>query len=495
MSLFGAIGSTDLTPPPEIVSTLPERDDATDVTGPPPSVPPPARHDRAKSEELSVPRGEFDYGASTEIEQDKLRIAYEQSTLKRDASNALLNIAEAPATVVRPQPIGVLLHETAQHLRGDPTVLDAPETSKFERGDPTLGPGDPTMAGTSATGTLRSQAALRRKRGLGGDLRYVVTVLFGVRKARNELTELEAKQELRQQSRRRHLITMGRAAATLDGFDHPTLGPAREALVGVEDERGQHAAAVAAADGELQRVRRDRDAKAKEHADEIKALDVELADVAKKLEPLEKEAASIGKRAGDLKDLLRKHDIKLANTEMSQHSVAGNQNLATIQAELATLKADRIAIKREEPKLAAETDALNPRLAALEARRSDARKRRAEIEAAELEDQRRGEELLAAIGAKRKVVDRAASDAGTLRDKILFELGERLYHDRPKGLLAQLAPIDVIDVELGTGDRRTMELREILSSVDKAKLLRGIVVYVLIFAIASAIVLFAFDVF
>ena len=66
-----------------------------------------------------------------------------------------------------------------------------------------------------------------------------------------------------------------------------------------------------------------------------------------------------------------------------------------------------------------------------------------------------------------------------LRDKILFELGERLYVDRPDDLGPQLAPIDSIDVELGDHDRRLMELREILSSIDKAKLARGIAMIVL----------------
>ncbi len=521
VALAGAIAARPIgsTPPPVIASTSRPRDDETDVSGPPSAVPPPPPGSRAKAEtrppplsqpseakaiadlfgtapkpEPTVPRGEFEAAGLTDIEQDKRRIAYEQSTLKRDAANALLHIAEQPETKVKAQPVEVLLHETAEVLRSDPTSHDgSSSTTKFERGDPTS-LGDPTIAqinhGATSAGTLRNQAALRRKRGIGGDMKYVITALFGVRKARNELETLEAKQELRQQSRRRHLITLGRAAATLDGFDHPALGPAREVLAGVEDERGRHAGAVAEADSELMRVRRDRDAKAAEHRDELVALEKELADIEKKLEPLLKEVASVARRADDLKASLRKLDTKIANTEMSQHSVAGSRERAGIQAELATLKADRIAVKRDEPKLAGELDALNPRIAALEGKRSEARARVTEIKKAELEDQRRGDELLAAIGAKRKVVDRAAGDAETLRDKVLFELGERLYHDRPLDMGPQLAPIDVIDMELGTSDRRVMELKEILSSVDKAKLARGIAVFVLLFgAIALGVLL------
>ncbi len=513
VSLAGAINST---PPPMIASTRPARADQTDVSGPPPSIPPspppttaraanPAKPESKAPDPRAiadlfgtpVPRGEFDHHAGTDLERDKLRIAHEQSTMKRDAASALLSIAEQPETTVKPQPVEVLLHETAEVLRGDPTTLEAPATTRFERGDPT-NLGDPTVAqfnvAASAAGTLRPQAMLRRKRGIGGDMKYVLTVLFGVRKTRIELDALEAKQELRQQSRRRHLITLGRAAVTMDGFDHPALGPAREVLSNLEDERGRHAGAVAEADSELMRVRRDREAKATEHREQQVALDKELVDIEKKLEPLLKEVAVVARKADELKASLKKLDTKIANTEMSQHAVAAVSR-AAIQAELAMLKADRIAVQRDEPKLAGELDALNPRVAAHESKRSEAKRRKQEIDKAELDDQRRSDELLAAIGAKRKVVDRASSDAETLRDKALFELGERLYNDRPGDLGAQLSPIDVIDVELGTGDRRVMELKEILSSVDKAKLARGIAVFVLLFAAIAFGVLLGLGVF
>src|SRR6185369_9937391 len=107
--------------------------------------------------------------------------------------------------------------------------------------------------------------------------------------------------------------------------------------------------------------------------------------------------------------------------------------------DIATLKADRQSVTRDEPVIAAELDALNPRIAAIEGARTELRRKRAELEKAEREDQRRTAELLEAIGAKRKVVERAAADAETARDTALFELGDRLYVDRPKALAAQLS--------------------------------------------------------
>jgi hypothetical protein len=441
---------------------------------------------------LAVPVGEFGDDAGTELEPAKLRIAYEQSTIKRDAASALLGIPEPPLTVVKQPPVEILLGETAAAIeqRGDPT---GGETMPFERADPTRGDSTtispPSEVVTTPGTKLRSSAALRRKRGIDGDVRYVLTVLFGVRRARRELEELEVRQTARLQSRRRALVTIGRAAIALESFDHPALGPAREQLASVEDERSRHSAQVIAADEELQRVKRDRADKAKQHTAEIAAIDTELAESAKKLEKLEKEAAAINKKATELRDTLRRIEGKISTTEASMGSLKAQQvEKATLEAELASLRADRQGVLRDEPKIASELDAISPRIAGLEARRSELRSKRASVEKAEREDQSRSEDLLAAIGAKRKVVDRASADAETLRDKILFELGERLYVDRPAALAAELSPADAIDVELGTSDRRVMELREIMSSVDKAKLARGIAVLVLALAAIGALV-------
>lgn len=434
------------------------------------------------SARLVVPVGEFDSGVQT-IEQD---------TMKRDAAEALLQIPE------KETPVEDLLEDDDDHDasgRGDPTTID-PLTAKFERGDPTMdGAPDgamleaPSRRSQHSGGTLRPSAALRRKRGLAGDVRYVFTALFGVRRSRRELAELEHRQSLRQTSRRRHLVTLGRTAVTNDTFDHPALGKAREQLQAIEDERSRHAGAVSASDAELERVRRDREAKAKQYGSDIAATDAELADLAKKLAPLEKEATVSRKRAQELRESLQRIDRQLATTEALLTSVKGEKlDKAAVLADIASLKADRQSVLRDEPVIAAELDALNPRIAAIEGSRTELRKKRGELEKSEGEDQRRTSELLEAIGAKRKVVERAAADAETARDTALFELGDRLYVDRPKTLSAQLAPIDQIDLELGEGDRRMMELKEILSNIDKAKFARGIAMIVAVLGIAGCLI-------
>jgi len=413
---------------------------------------------RTPSPRRAVPLGQLD--------------ASQQATLVRDPTNALLGIGDRPPPAA--QDAG----------RGDPTTID-PATRPFGRGDPSTGvelapARRPTSSAVAPGGRLRTIAQLRRRRGVGGDMRYVLTAILGLRRARREIAELDAKQGLLQQSRRRHLVTLGRTAVTADGFDHAALLEARGQLDRIEEERARHAGQVTAADAELQRVTRDREAKAGQHATELAAIDADLAELAKKLEPLEKEVASVTRRAADLREAMRRVDEKIAHAEAALIAAEDDAKRDAIQAEIASLKADRKSYQKDEPELAGALDTLQPRIAKLEAARSEARRRRVEIEQSEREDQRRTEELLAAIGAKRVVVDRAAADAEALRDKILFELGERLYVDRPTSMSPELSPIDAIDVELGTLDRRTMELREVLQSVDRMKIARGIALWILL---------------
>nr|HEX4313477.1 hypothetical protein [Kofleriaceae bacterium] len=421
---------------------------------------------------LTVPRGEFDDGFHT-IDDGKRRLAHEHATRTRDAAEALLKmpppLPPPPAKPVPPPRAPTPDPEAEGVVRGDPTAVDP----AFAQGD--------ASASIHVRGRIRSAAKLRRKRGLAGDVFYVFTALFGVRRSRRELADLEVRMQTRSASRKRHLITLGRTAIIADAFSHPALTAAGQQLDGVEDERSQHAGQVAAADGELDRVRREREAAGASHSAAMSAIESELAELAKKLEPLEKDAAVVQKRADGLRESIARIDREIVSTESSLVSVKGPKtDVAAVQAEIATLRADRKSVERDEPVIAAELDTLNPRIAAIKGARTAASERRTKLDADEVADKRRAAELVEAIKAKRKVVDRAVADAESTRDAILLDLGERLYLDRPSKLTAQLAPIDEIDLELGESERRAEELREILSNVDRAKLARGAAVIALV---------------
>jgi hypothetical protein len=365
----------------------------------------------------------------------------------------------------------------------DPGAPRAPRDERDERDDATaaLVPALPIDAGAT-----RTVAALRRKRGLAGDLRYVATVVFGLRRARRELAVLDAQQATRAQARRRQLVALGQIAIT-DGVAHAALEPARAELARIDAERAQHAERVTAGEAELTRVRADREAHAKQHAIDLATLDAALVALARQLEPLEQAAAAHRRRAAEQRDAIEQLGAQIARTEANLAGPKRAQlDVAATQARLAALTADRAASQRDEPAIARTLDALYPQIAAIQVARAEAQRSRAERIAAEQDDQDRAQEVRAAIAARRKVLDRAAADAAALRDKRLRELGDRLSIDRTAALADALAPIDDLDQERGVADRRALELHEIVASVDRWKLARGVVLLVVVLAALAA---------
>ena len=374
--------------------------------------------------------------------------------------------------------------EPAGESRGDATMID---TSHLRSDATELREArGAAVADAGIAATLRHAPSLPRRRGVWGDLRYVFTVAVGTRRARREMRKLEAEQLEREKTRRRHLMTIGRAAAGSAELDQTQIRKTRGNLQVVDQDRSNQAAQVAASDTEAEQVRRERASKSQAHREEIEKLELEIEQLTSKLEPMQRESAAARRRATDLRNALAKLDGRVGDVEAGRGKWADSASQA---AELAALRAERQGVAREEPTIAAQLDALVPRIASIEASRERLRRKVVELNEEEEDDARRSDELLSAIAAKRKVVERATADAEKARERMLAELGERIYVDRPSYLSAQLSPVDSLDVELGDGQRRIMELKEILASVDRWKQVRGIVFWLLILgAIATGVV-------
>ncbi|HTR51205.1 MAG TPA: hypothetical protein VMJ10_10900, partial [Kofleriaceae bacterium] len=171
---------TPSTPPPAARAQSPSK--PPPLPPPSPGLPPlPEPTPRTSDPNLTVPIGEFDHTSASAA--DKLRVAYTQATIVHDPADALLKIPAPPPP------------------RADPTTVDS-------RGDMLAVRAETSDGKTTSGGRLRAIAALRRQRGLVGDVRYVFTALFGVRRTRREVAELEQRQVGRQASRRRHLVTL-----------------------------------------------------------------------------------------------------------------------------------------------------------------------------------------------------------------------------------------------------------------------------------------------
>ncbi len=340
--------------------------------------------------------------------------------------------------------------------------------------------GADTRAGArrhAPTGSVRAIASLPRRRGLGGDVRYVATVLFGVTRSRRELIRVEAELASQRGKRRKRLIELAARVLADDGQRQPGVAEARDRLAVLEEERSRQAGQFAAAETEAAAARRDHESETRRLTAEVAAIELELAELATKLAPLEREASAVRRKATDLRTTLDRIAAKIAATESSLVAVKGpRHDRSAVEAELATLRADRVAVQRDEPALAAELDALLPRIAELEARRTAARAR-LETTGTELgATAERLQERLGVVGAHQKVIERALAESQAARDSALADLGERLVIDRPRALARDLADVESVDVDIGTNERRVMELHEVLGSVDRSALARGLAV-------------------
>jgi len=262
---------------------------------------------------------------------------------------------------------------------------------------------------------------------------------------------------------------------------------AREQLTEIEERRAQHAGVTAAAEEEIAAVRRDHAAEEQRRHADIAALEAELARVTERLAPLARDLATARRAAADLKGTLAHLDAKIAAVEMR---AANKPRADAASAELAALQSERVAVAGDEPVLAVELDALTPRVASLEASRDDLHALLARARDEHRDASRRSDEIIAALVARKVVEDRAVAEGEADRRRALQGLGERLHADRPDDLRFELAAIDDRDLALAQKQRRVMELREILSSIDRAALARGaFVVLVVIASVVAAIAL------
>lgn len=377
-------------------------------------------------------------------------------------------------------------------------VRDGSETIQIESAD-RMDPSDPTSPTTvrrlntaSSTNPPTTRppdtgAMLPRTRGILGDIRYVATVLFGVRRVKRELQAAEAKQLLRLASRQHHLTTLARHAVVIEDYDHPAIRQARDALRNPEEARAKHTAAVAAGNAELDRIRRNRETTRAAFAAAVTATETELAELTKQLQPLVRQAAAARRRAADLSDQIRAIGRQIAKAELRLASASENKvDPVAVQAEIAAYRAEQQAIERDQVKIASELDALRPQIEALRTARRSTQAQRRDVEAQDKEDHVRTTELLEAAGARRKIDDRGTADAELARDKILLELGQRLHGEHPTAFSAQFGPIDQIDQEIGEADQRIADLNDMLVSVDRSKFVRGCAAIAMMVAAAGA---------
>ncbi len=392
--------------------------------------------------------------------------------------------AAPPAAVTAAAPAGIVIGDD------DATDADRDATRVDPRGDASV------MAAaeraTLASGaTLPVRAAFRRRRGLGGDVVYVATVLFRGAATRRELRRIEAAVDARGAARVAALIALGAEGIADPDLAGAAIDAARDQLAALEEERAARAGEVAAADADAQTIERNRKGELDKQAEALKAADSELTAIAARLAPLVKEAEAVRRKGDELRATLARQDDLLRAQDAKAVAMRGKAERAAVDAEIATLRADRAAIAKDEPALAAQLAELAPRIAALEAERAAAQARAADARAATVAAGERAGDEHAAVTARKKVIERAVAELEKRRDRALRQVGEALAVSRPPSQAAALARLDDVELAAAGEERRAMELREMLATVDKAALARGLAVVALTFAAIGAALWFA----
>ncbi len=377
------------------------------------------------------------------------------------------------------RPANVAVEAAAPGRDDDATTVEPPPRT------------DTPSASAHVVAGLRDAPVLRRRPGVLGQFTYVFTVWAGVRRARRELATVDAELRAQKTARAERLAELGRAAVGDDRFDQTSVRASRDNLADIEERRSRHAGASAASDAELEAIDRERDREERRLETEIEGAEQERTRLDGELAPLERTASATRKRGAELKATLAAIEVKVAAAKASLVSVKGPKlDRAGVEAELATLHADRQAVSRDEPAIVAALDDLLPQIASRKAARADAEKVIADARVGQERARARAADEVAAVQARRKVEERAVADAQTDRDRALVDLGERLYTDRPRDLTRKVDAVEQRDVAIATAERRAIELRELIASVERGALVRSILLWLLVLGAIAAAVIF-----
>jgi predicted nucleic acid-binding Zn-ribbon protein len=365
----------------------------------------------------------------------------------------------------------------------DETMLEPPGSGAFA-----VARADAARMSGSTTAVLRLPQTFHRRRGPWGDALYVFGSIVGVARANRELSAVARKLEAEKESRGRRLADLARLSLADSDLVSEQVARGREEIIELEDQRSRRAGAVAAADAEIAALERGRAEERQSHAQELEALRRGDKDMGEKVEPLQRRVQATRRRATRLLEAMDDLGRRIARAEARLPRLSQDDRAAA-EAHIASLLGERQAMADEQPTLAAELDELEPAIAGIIASRADARARVVRVEKAERDAVVRVEEKLTAVRARRVVDERAEAELAQDQEESLAALGERLGVERPAELGSRLRGIEEHEVAIATLDRRHLELSELVKSVDRWAIARGVLwLLALVVGVAAAVV-------
>lgn len=373
--------------------------------------------------------------------------------------------------------------EASTARQQDETVLQPPGSGVYAM------PVGPEARKAAGAAVLRLPPSLPRRRGALGDLLYIYTAAVGLGRARRELVAADRKLAAEKQARLRRLADLARLALADMSIDEEVVAAGREEIMDLEDRRSRSAGAAAGADAAIAALERERADEAARHAQEREAARRRAVETQDSIEPLQRRLQGARRRAARLQEAMDGLDRRTARLEARLGKLSA-EDRAAAEANLASLRAEREATWAEVPEVAAEIDQLEPAIAGLIAASADHREAALSLEQRERDGVARTQEKVAAVIARRVVDERAEAELAHAQEETLRALGERLAVDRPAQLAGRLRGIDEHEVAIATLERRQLELSELVRSVDRWAVVRGVAWVMLLAAgIMAALIL------
>lgn len=362
------------------------------------------------------------------------------------------------------------------------------------RSEPSLRDEDATLVPTGDEAENRSMPlprppALPRRAGLWGDMRYVLTVPFGLRRLRQDIEDTELEIEAEKRARDKQMIELARLAIADESIVTADVEKARDQLIELEAVRSKKVGAAAAVEEAISSLARERDKVRSQRETEIAELESNIADISSELEPLERKRHSVQRRIRDFKDQLASFDDRIADDE-ARCAAAEPEARAEIEAALASLRAERETLTADEPELAAALAEIEPPIRELKARRGELTRQVGRLRRKEDDSVVRSEERIAAARAHKIVVDRAAADMSREQNELLRGFGETLYRRPPVALAKLITPLRDRTDQLAELKAKALSLKDQRASVERWPLVRGTLLWLIALAALGAIAWF-----
>jgi hypothetical protein len=336
---------------------------------------------------------------------------------------------------------------------------------------------------------LRTMMTLQRKRGVWGDMRYVFSVVVGVADAKRSLARTEKSLDNEERERENTLLDVGRRLCADSQVMHPRVVQARESLAELEAGMAQKTKVVKGTEGERDEVEAKHHAGLAEVDASISAEKARGEQLSSEIASTEKEANQVRRKAAELRSRAKAVEVEIGEKESALVANAEDADPVQLEADIAALRAELENVRGDEPGVVSDLKRVEPVLDELKRKLRDSTRTTEELEAKHKEAVDRYQERCDALDARLAVERREVADVEGKVEELYRQTAERLAgaKDAPE---VHMRPIKPHDDAIEALEKRITQLNELVGGVDRAKLLRGLGLWLVVLGAVGAVLYF-----